>query len=148
MKILTEWFLKIAVDVSKSLLLSNQQLASVDLLKEQGIPQQFSVGQQVCRGFADIGYEQFLLLPAGKLLSLFTGDCSTLDEEQQDFFAVIPSVEDMAAYAADRGMPVAVEFSDYTWFVKSETGSSGTQFENAFLWQALVDYCLSLQEAK
>lgn len=58
-------------------------------------------GAHVARGFADVGYEEFCLLPNDRLVSLFTGSITELREEERRFFFVVPAV-DMVRDELDR----------------------------------------------
>ena len=71
--------------------LSNTLLKSLEALKELGFALDLSVGTQIARGFADLGYEQFLLMNNGKLLALYTGTISELKPEHKQFFFNVPS---------------------------------------------------------
>jgi len=58
-------------------------------------------GAHVARGFADVGYEEFALLPHAKLVSLFTGQVSDLPDGERRFFFVVPT-PDMVLAEIDR----------------------------------------------
>ncbi len=73
--------------------LSNSQLRSLESLKELGFSLDLSAGGQVARGFADLGYEQFLIMNNGKLLALYTGTITELKPEHQQFFFNVPAVD-------------------------------------------------------
>jgi hypothetical protein len=48
----------------------------------------------VARGFADLGFEEFQVLPGPRLLSLTAGTASPLPEEHRGHFFWIPSVDE------------------------------------------------------
>jgi len=51
--------------------------------------------RRVARGFADLGYEEFLLLNEKKLVSLYTGTITELPEAHKAFFITVPTIEDI-----------------------------------------------------
>jgi hypothetical protein len=71
-----------------------------------GSPVDLSAGARCGRGFADLGYEEFLILPPRKLLSLFTGQISELNPEHEKFFFAIPSPDQMVAELDRRGIDI------------------------------------------
>ena len=57
----------------------------------------FEEGMKIARGFADLGYEEFLLLPGGKLLALYSGQVTQFPEEHRRFFFEVPTPDQVAA---------------------------------------------------
>ena len=55
----------------------------------------FSEGMKIARGFADLGYEEFLLLPGRKLLSLYSGQVTPFPEEHSRFFFEVPTPDEV-----------------------------------------------------
>ena len=54
-----------------------------------GLGPTFSTGERIARGYADLGVEEFLVLPSGKLLALFSGSKSDLPlGHEQHFFRI------------------------------------------------------------
>ena len=53
-------------------------------------------GMKVARGFADLGYEEFLLLPGGKLLSLYSGQVTPFPEQHANFFFEVPAADEIS----------------------------------------------------
>jgi hypothetical protein len=82
--------------------LGNQILARFEKLHRAGFECSFEQGEQVARGYADLGYEQFLVLSDHKLLSLQSGKSSELQEGHRHFFFSVPSVEQLADVLARR----------------------------------------------
>jgi len=68
-------------------------LEKYQLLSRLGHSSRLEVSELLGRGFADLGFEVFVLLPGGKLLSLFTGSTSTLPDaeapDRANFFAIL-----------------------------------------------------------
>lgn len=59
-----------------------------------GLSPSFSAGERVGRGYADLGVEEFLLLPSGKMLALFSGSKSDFPSgHEQHFFRVWQEAE-------------------------------------------------------
>lgn len=54
-----------------------------------------SDGMKVARGFADLGYEEFLLLPGDKLLSLYSGQVTAFPHEHANFFFEVPTADEL-----------------------------------------------------
>jgi hypothetical protein len=77
--------------------LSNAFLAKCAALKQAGYEAELSHAL-VARGFADLGYEAFSVLPGDKLLSLFTGKITpiTMDEFQHLF--LVPAADDLIQF--------------------------------------------------
>jgi len=68
-------------------------LEKYQLLSRLGHSSRLEVSELIGRGFADLGFEVFVLLPGDRLLSLFTGSTSTLPEvdspDRSNFFAIL-----------------------------------------------------------
>ncbi len=56
-------------------------LKKCETLAAQGVKRAFAPGSRVARGFADLGFEEFIIHPNGVLCSLFTGSISELRED-------------------------------------------------------------------
>ncbi len=63
------------------------------ILQELGLFSDFGVGSRLGRGFADLGVEEFIVLPNDRILSLFTGSIAPLSEENRQHLFWVPSVE-------------------------------------------------------
>ena len=96
-------------------------LEKCSALKEKGCAFVLEQGMIVCRGFADLGYEEFVMLTNNKICSLYSGKISELpDEDKKHFFAV-----------PDEGM-----LTDR--IVKSGFDIRGMEFENQRIWKVLL----------
>lgn len=73
---------------------SNQYLEKCEKLKLGGALFEIKPGAVVARGFADLGYEEFMLLENGKLVSLYRGNLSDFEDANDHFFRV-PSAREM-----------------------------------------------------
>jgi len=56
---------------------------------------ELEAGMKVARGFADLGYEEFLLLPGDRLLALYSGQITPLPPEHRGFFFAVPSPDEL-----------------------------------------------------
>lgn len=74
---------------------TKQFLALSKQLFDAGLRFDLRPGAALARGFADMGEEEFILLPGRKLLSSYTGKLSTLEAEAEKFFYVLPTVSEM-----------------------------------------------------
>lgn len=75
-------------------------------------------GKRIARGFADLGFEEFVILPAHKLLSIFTGSVTPLDEaEVRRHHFWVPSVDELVQELRTRGADCeALQFVEQrTW---------------------------------
>jgi hypothetical protein len=83
--------------------ISPNLFALCEKLKRQGLEPRFEVGDLVARGFADLGFEEFQVLPGARLLSLTAGTSRPLPDEHRDFFFWIPSVDEALELIEVRG---------------------------------------------
>lgn len=70
------------------------QFALCNELRIWGLSARFEPGDVVARGFADLGFEEFQVLPGPSLLSLTTGAVTKLPEDHRQHFFWIPSVDE------------------------------------------------------
>jgi hypothetical protein len=56
-----------------------------------------SPGTKIARGFADLGYEEFLLLNGNKLLALYSGQVTQFPDEHRRFFFEVPTPDDIVS---------------------------------------------------
>jgi hypothetical protein len=74
---------------------SSKVLELSSYLKKISVEPLFEAGETVGRGFADIGYEEFLVLPNKRLLSLYAGTLSALEISHAHHFFVIPDEQQL-----------------------------------------------------
>lgn len=60
-------------------------------------------GMRVARGFADIGYEEFIVLPNEQLLSLLTGEAAPIDASKREHLFEILSADQLARVVRESG---------------------------------------------
>lgn len=95
------------------------------LLRQNGFLTQWEVGSTVARGFADLGFEEFIVLPHGKLLSLYTGQASMLKEEEEVHLFFVPTVEELINELSRNNVAVtAMHPVSGGWKVESEKASA------------------------
>lgn len=85
---------------------SNSFLKECEKLKEKGFSVDFKPGQQIARGFADLGYELFCLLPNNKTTSLFTGEKADFSEDHKEFFFVVPTKDELIEGIQRKGFEI------------------------------------------
>jgi hypothetical protein len=82
---------------------TREQFQLCNELKQWGLSPRFEPGDVVARGFADLGFEEFQVLPGPKLLSLTAGTLSPLPAEHAAHFFWIPSVDESVALVEKAG---------------------------------------------
>ncbi|MCI5065540.1 hypothetical protein MRY87_07440 [bacterium] len=78
-------------------------MAQCEAAMRGGYPLDSRPGKVIGRGFADVGYEVFLVLPNRMLLSLLTGEQSPLRDEEGSHYFSVPSVEEVVARIEEGG---------------------------------------------
>ena len=114
-----------------SLWSSPQFLKKCEQLKRQGALLPFEVGARVARGFADLGYEEFVLISAQTIVSLFSGKPTPLPADHAQFFFVVPNSDQMVQYLSVAGYDfTAVVFEEQRrWRVRVKQESTGRTLE-------------------
>ena len=110
-------------------------------MHQAGFPCAFEQGTTVARGYADLGYEEFVLLSESKLLSLQSGKISELPEAHRHFFFAVPTVDRMVDQinrsGVDFGEMLFVEQRSWQVALKDNAGVSdvlrATTIEELFL---------------
>jgi len=77
-------------------------------------------GELVARRFADVGYEEFLVLPQGKMVSILSGTITMIPTDDDASLFVVPSVERLVSWCEEiGGKVVSIERVDLRdWCVK------------------------------
>lgn len=88
-------------------------------------------GAHVARGFADVGYEEFCLLPNERIVSLFTGSITELREDDRRFFFVVPTVDMVREELDRRGWDIVrLESPERRgWLLEGHHESTGKRIE-------------------
>lgn len=82
---------------------TQEQFALCSSLRHMGLEPRFEVGDLVARGFADLGFEEFQVLPGPSILSLTAGTLKPLAEDHRQHFFWIPSVDESIELLEARG---------------------------------------------
>lgn len=102
----------------------------------------------VARGFADVGSEEFLVLPGEKLLSLTAGTIKPLPEDHREFFYWIPSEDECAKQIDLLGIAkisVSRELAR-KWVVTCEVEGETVETSDKFLQMAMVQMLLETKK--
>lgn len=104
--------------------LSKAELASFQELRELGLKPNFEIGTRVGRGFADLGFEEYCILPGNRLQSLLTGTITQLAEHEKDKLFGIYSADDLLADLNLRGFDIkSIRSPDQRkWILEMEMG--------------------------
>jgi hypothetical protein len=76
---------------------TREQFQLCNELRQWGLEPRFEPGDVVARGFADLGFEEFQVLPGPRLLSLTAGTATPLPVEHRGHFCWIPSIDEAIA---------------------------------------------------
>ena len=85
---------------------TRDQFALCDELRIWGLEPRFEPGDVIARGFADLGFEEFQVLPSSQMLSLTAGSISRIPDDHKGHFFWIPSVDEGIAWLEARGVTV------------------------------------------
>lgn len=85
---------------------TREQFALCDELRVWGLEPRFEVGDVIARGFADLGFEEFQVLPGSQMLSLTAGTISRIPADHREHFFWIPSVDEGIALLETKGVSV------------------------------------------
>jgi hypothetical protein len=64
-------------------------------------------GERVARRFADVGYEEFLVLPQGKMVSMLSGTITAIPTDDEASLFIVPSVERLVFWCEEMGGKVS-----------------------------------------
>lgn len=119
---------------------SREQFSTCTELKQWGLEPRFEPGDIVARGFADLGYEEFQVLPSSKLLSLTAATVSALPQEHTNHFFWIPSIDEITELLEKRGVPcVSCRRVDRReWIVEAQCGDELEMQRATSLHQAML----------
>lgn len=95
-------------------------------LKSLGVEPRFEVGDVVARGFADLGFEEFQVLPGPSLLSLTAGTMKPLPVEHRQYFFWIPSVDEVVDLLEQRGATIRECVREDSRYWRVVVGSENT----------------------
>ena len=113
-------------------------------LSRIGVVRDADVGDTVARFFADLGAEEFQVLPNGRLLSLHTGNISERAQDAE-LFVVLGVDEIVQAIVAQGGDIEAVELLDArTWRVRVRRAGQTEESEDRSLPSAFARLLLQM----
>lgn len=113
--------------------LSNDLLKICQAIKNSGIEFSLDAGSRLGRGFADLGFEEFILLEGNRIISLYRGTQSEfLIEEQKHFFRIPTLLEIQQVIYEFNYNIVEMEFKDQReWYLKLEHQQDKKIVENS-----------------
>lgn len=108
-----------------------QFLKKCEQLKRLGTVLPFEVGAKLARGFADLGYEEFVLISEQTIVSLFSGKPTPLPADHAQFFFVVPNSDQMVQYLSVAGFDFeeVVYEEQRRWRVRIKQQSTGRNLE-------------------
>ena len=103
--------------------LGNSYLERCEAAGRGGFPLLCEVGDLIGRGFADVGYEVFAVLPGDRLISVLTGEQTSFQEADTRHYFSVPEVDSIIQVLESSGDKVlSVERRDAReWHVQVET---------------------------
>lgn len=119
---------------------SREQFALAAEAKQWGLTPRFEPGDIVARGFADLGYEEFQVLPSEKILSLTAGSVSALPSEHASHFFWIPSIDEITELLERQGVPCVTcsRVEQREWLVEAQYADELETHRHSSLHQALL----------
>jgi hypothetical protein len=110
------------------LIFENDFLQQCERASQRGFPLFDDVGCLVGRGYADIGYEVFVMLPSGQLLSLLTGQTSRFAAEDREHFFSVPDLDTVVRVLEEAGCSIesSIRLEQRTWSVQIRSGDGRT----------------------
>ena len=124
---------------------SNEFLESCSKLSELGLKIPIKVGSRVSRGFADLGYEEFYLLPSNKLLSIYTAKTSDWLKEHQKFFFAVPDADQIISAIRQELIDVKVNLSGIEWQVVLKNNHKAVENTGSSIINLLIKSYLELK---
>lgn len=103
---------------------SKSFLNECQLLHRAGLAAPFEIGQIVARGFADLGIEEFIIVPGEQMISLCTGSISSLADREHLFW--VPNIHEMTLELMERGCKIhSITFEEERYWSLSLTTADG-----------------------
>jgi hypothetical protein len=111
-----------------------------DDLKRRGLEPRFEVGDVVVRGFADLGFEEFQVLPGPRILSLTAATVTALPDQHRGHFFWIPSVDEAVSLVERSGVEAltCTREDERLWRVHGVSGSGSVEAQAPHLHEALL----------
>ena len=106
----------------------------------------YAVGSRLGRGFADFGLEEFILLTGQRILSLLTGNISSLDEVRSEHIFEILNADQLIAEIHEQGFEIehlqCHDFRMWTGRIKCVTDGAIHEYESSSLEELLLSLLL------
>lgn len=103
-----------------------QDLSKFQDLMELGLKPNFAIGSRLGRGFADLGFEEYLVLSGDRLASLLTGTIAQIQEHEKGKLFSILNVDEMLVEIHAREFDVLnIETQDQRSWTLTMRGESG-----------------------
>lgn len=123
---------------------SNDFLKKCELLKAKEVFFPIKPGVQLARGFADLGYEEFLLLENNKLISLYRGTESLFSENEKHLFRV-PTVDELRQKIYEMGFDFKnIKLDTKISFELIKNEKNFGEFTSTIFAYALMDSLISI----
>jgi hypothetical protein len=116
-------------------------LRRCDELKQILQPEKFEPGSKISRGYADLGYEEFLVLPSQKLLSLYSGKVSEIPEGHSHHFFWVPTAVEFVQAISNQADLLGMDFiSQRSWRIRfrPQMATEESLIESSTLEDALL----------
>lgn len=119
---------------------TREQFEICNELKQWGLVPRCEPGDVVVRGFADLGYEEFQVLPGAKLLSLTAGTITNLPPEHTQHLFWLPSSDEATELLERKGvMCLSVRRLDQReWVVEAQYDAGLEVYRSDSLHTALL----------
>jgi len=118
---------------------NNKFLKECEALQQAGWKPALKAGMRVARGFADLGYEEFYLLPQNKLVSIYTGESSQYNPTERDFFFLVPDTKQLIAELNNRECEIiSLEHEDNREWVLCLSSEDRVCFKGNSIKSALI----------
>lgn len=120
---------------------SNKFLKECEALQQAGWKPELYSGMRVARGFADLGYEEFYLLPQNKLVSIYTGESSQYNPAERDFFFLVPDTKQLIAELNNQECEIAslVHEDNREWVLCLNQNDQKFQYKGAVIASVLLE---------
>ncbi len=125
---------------------SRKRLELSSLLLKAEIHPSFEIGQRVGRGFSDVGFEEFLVLPGDKLVSLNSGLVTSIKSLESKHFFPMYSATDLVRHLCNHpGNEVFCKYDFHysEWKVSFKSTITTIEASGTFLEEILLELWLS-----
>jgi hypothetical protein len=129
---------------------SREQFELCNELRQWGLEPRFEPGDIVARGFADLGFEEFQVLPGPKLLSLTAGTMTALPSEHAGHFFWIPSIDEAIALLEQMGVECLVcqRNEGREWIFEASMNGTSRLFRGRGLHDVVLHALLETHRAR